>query len=205
MKMKMQEEEVKDATMKLNDEIDKSPPIHQFLENIEYAATMKEKEGIMKKHSQKYIEVESSNVERLKEVELHRWEEIIGLVQSQINKTMINNNELTHFMKQIMEISIKNKEMLEVDAPSLSSSSSALQSEKSLSRLSSREKLKNIKANRQYLSHHEAHFDNEKERKIEISHIPMESAKETAYFEPIKSDRKKDNIVLSDRAMFFNE
>jgi hypothetical protein len=43
MKMKMQEEEVKDATMKLNDEIDKSPPIHQFLENIEYAATMKEK------------------------------------------------------------------------------------------------------------------------------------------------------------------
>jgi hypothetical protein len=33
----------------------------------------------------------------------------------------------------------------------------------------------------------------------------MESAKETAYFEPIKSDRKKDNIVLSDKAMFFNE
>jgi hypothetical protein len=121
----------------------------------------------MKKHSQKYIEVESSNVERLKEVELHRWEEIIGLVQSQINKTMINNNELTHFMKQIMEISIKNKEMLEVDSPSLSSSNhSALQSDKSLSRLSSREKLKNIKANRQYLSHHEAHFDYEKERKI---------------------------------------
>jgi hypothetical protein len=72
-------------------------------------------------------------------------------VESQINKTVIDNTELSNFMKQIIEISVKNKQMLEIHTINKTDHRS-LHSDKSLSRLASSEKLKQIKASRQYLS-----------------------------------------------------
>lgn len=45
----------------------------------------------MNKKSQKSIEVESANMSRLKETEMMRWEEVINLVQSQLNKNALDN------------------------------------------------------------------------------------------------------------------
>lgn len=43
-----------------------------------------------------------------------RWSEIIDLVQSQISKSALNNEDMSECMKKIMEMSIKNKELLEL-------------------------------------------------------------------------------------------
>jgi hypothetical protein len=48
---------------------------------------------------------------------------------------MINNAELCTFMKQIMDISVKNKQMLELSSQKMDNQS--LHSDKSLSRLAS--------------------------------------------------------------------
>lgn len=41
---------------------------------------------------------------------------MINLVSSQIQKTINNNTEINQFMKTIMDISMKNKELLEIKA-----------------------------------------------------------------------------------------
>jgi len=45
----------------------------------------------MKKKSQKSIEVDAVSMSRLKETEMMRWEEVINLVQSQLNKSALDN------------------------------------------------------------------------------------------------------------------
>jgi hypothetical protein len=44
-----------------------------------------------------------------------RWSEIIELVQSGISKSAFNSEDLSSCMKKIMEMSLKNKKMLEFE------------------------------------------------------------------------------------------
>ena len=120
MKGKVNSEELKEETMKLTDETQKSTvPLPAFLQKVEYGTTLKENDGMMKKSPQRFAEADATNLQILKEAQKMRWQQIIQLVQSQINKTAINNMDMNEFMKQIMDMSIKNKELLELQEPTL--------------------------------------------------------------------------------------
>ena len=83
-----------------------------------------------------------------------RWSEIIELVQSQIVKSGTDNDDLNDCMKKIMNMSMKNKERLELEPEQQefnSSQSSSLYMETSIPQIGSRSKLKHIKADRVYL------------------------------------------------------
>ena len=87
-----------------------------------------------------------------------RWSQIIELVQSQISKDGGNNDDMSNCMKKIMEMSIKNKQLLELEPSMLKNNSeSEMLIENSIPKIDSRSKLKIIKADRQYLSYHEHH------------------------------------------------
>lgn len=82
----------------------------------------------------------------MKVAEMLRWDEIIELVRCQITKAALDSSQAGDCMQKIMEMSIKNRESLDLEPQLSSSHSSSLSLDHS--KHSSRNKLKSIKAAR---------------------------------------------------------
>lgn len=77
------------------------------------------------------------------------------MVQSQIHRQQIDSTEISNFMQQIMELSLKNKKILEINSRFSSPNKHSL-SDHSLPRHDSKGKLKTLRAHRNYLTQGES-------------------------------------------------
>ena len=133
------------------------------------------------------------SVEKLKEEEVQRWDEIISLVQSQIHRQQIDSSEISNFMQQIMELSLKNKKILEINSRFSSPNKHSL-SDHSLPRHDSKGKLKTLRAQRNYLTQGES-------AKEDLTLDKTEQGAEVV--EKAEKEGRKDLKNLSDKALFF--